>query len=174
MTVNKKILLLVVAAALMIVGAPNAASAAESIIINFEVGAAGSPYLRAIPDTNGRWQIGYGSTWNYDLNRWVQSGDRVSPEQALRYMRNEIREKQELIDQVVLVPINRNQRDSLISFGYNIGTTALKGSTLLRLLNAGADLQQVANEFDRWVYAEGRIFPGLVKRRAKEKALFLS
>jgi lysozyme len=32
----------------------------------------------------------------------------------------------------------------------------------------------VADQFDRWVYAKGKKLPGLVKRRAEEKQVFLS
>jgi lysozyme len=32
----------------------------------------------------------------------------------------------------------------------------------------------VANEFNKWVYAGGKVLPGLVRRRAAEKALFLT
>jgi lysozyme len=171
---TKKILIAAAVAAFLLLGMPGGASAAETIIINFEVGATGNPYLQAIPDTNGRWQIGYGSTWNYDANRWVRQGDTINTEQALRWLRNEVQEKKDLIDQIVTVPLTQNQKDSLVSLAYNIGTTAFTNSTLLQLLNSGAGLQAVADQFGMWVYAEGRILPGLVERRAREKALFLS
>jgi len=29
-----------------------------------------------------------------------------------------------------------------------------------------------AEQFDKWVYADGKILPGLVKRRAAERILF--
>lgn len=31
-----------------------------------------------------------------------------------------------------------------------------------------------AREFDRWIYAGGKVLNGLVKRRAAEKAMFLN
>lgn len=169
----KKILFLTLAAALLVIGVPVSGSA-ESIIINFEVGAAGNPYLKAIPDTNGKWQIGFGSTWNYDLNRWVKPGDTVTKDQALKYMRNEISEKESLIKKLVKVPLTKNQLDSLVSLTYNIGTGAFTNSTLLRYLNEGKPPAVVADQFYRWVYAEGKVLQGLVNRRRKEKALFLS
>lgn len=153
---------------------PNGASAAENIIATFEVGDISNPYLLAVPDTNGFWQIGFGSTFNYDLKRYVKKGDTISVEQALRYMRNEIKEKSLLIDRLVKVPLTKNQHDSLVSLCYNIGSSAFEHSTLLKLLNSHADIKLVANQFDRWVFADGVAVQGLVTRRKKEKELFLS
>lgn len=58
------------------------------------------------------------------------------------------------------------------SLVYNIGETAFVKSTLLNLLNQSA-YQKAANQFDRWVYDNGKRIQGLVNRRKKEKGLFL-
>lgn len=34
-------------------------------------------------------------------------------------------------------------------------------------------IDEAANEFGRWVYAGGKVLPGLVKRREAERQLFL-
>ncbi|HTD03821.1 lysozyme [Undibacterium sp.] len=44
--------------------------------------------------------------------------------------------------------------------------------TMVRKLNAG-DYAGACNELPRWVYAGGKILPGLVKRRAAEQELCL-
>ena len=75
---------------------------------------------------------------------------------------------------MVQVPINDNQLIALSSFAYNEGPGAFQTSTLLKLLNSGADINIVANEFDKWVYAGGKVSPGLKNRRNAEKQLFLS
>lgn len=59
---------------------------------------------------------------------------------------------------------------AFLSFAYNVGASQFCGSTLLRKANAG-DLRGACSELSKWVYAKGRILPGLVKRRAKERAL---
>lgn len=75
------------------------------------------------------------------------------------------------VTRYVQVPINQNQFDALVSFAYNLGVGQLRNSTLLRKLNmknyAGA-----AQEFDKWIYADGKVLPGLVKRRKLERSLF--
>jgi lysozyme len=45
--------------------------------------------------------------------------------------------------------LTQNQRFALVSFVFNIGETALRTSTLLRLLNAG-DYASVPNQLLRW------------------------
>lgn len=73
---------------------------------------------------------------------------------------------------LVTVPITQNQYDALLSLVFNIGAGAFEKSTLLKKLNAG-DYEGAANEFTRWTRGGGKVLPGLVKRRAAEKALFL-
>ena len=76
--------------------------------------------------------------------------------------------------QMVKVPINDNQLLALSSFAYNVGNRSLQDSTLLKLLNSGADKNAVAAQFDKWVFAGGVVSKGLKNRRAAEKKLFLS
>lgn len=59
---------------------------------------------------------------------------------------------------------------SVLSFAYNVGPAALCGSTLARKLKAG-DVAGACAELGRWVYAGGRVLPGLVKRRVAERAM---
>lgn len=63
--------------------------------------------------------------------------------------------------------------DALTSFTFNLGEGALAASTLRRLINAGR-LDEAAQQFDRWVFAGAQILPGLVRRRAAERALWES
>lgn len=61
---------------------------------------------------------------------------------------------------------------SLTSFTYNVGVFAYQRSTLRRKL-LRAEYEDAANEFLKWVYAGGRVLPGLVKRRQAEREMFL-
>ena len=82
---------------------------------------------------------------------------------------------EEMVRRRVQVPLYQSEFDALISFVYNVGPGALDPaeSTLARLLNDG-DYSGAAEQFGRWVRADGRVLPGLVKRRAAEVALFRS
>ena len=65
-----------------------------------------------------------------------------------------------------------NQWSALVSFVFNVGIGQFIQSTLKRKLQAG-DYEGAANEFRKWVYAKSKKLPGLVKRREKERSLFL-
>lgn len=79
------------------------------------------------------------------------------------------------VEELVKVLLNDNQFAALVSFQFNTG--GLKGSTLLRKLNAG-DYAGAAEQFAAWnkgtVRGKKVILNGLVKRRAAEKRLFLT
>lgn len=116
--------------------------------------------------------IGYGST-RYEDGRPVNLSDpSITPAQADTIMRKTLQEYEAAVSRYVTVPLTQNQFDALVDFSYNAGAQNLRTSTLLKLLNL-KQYTQAANEFDRWVYAGGKKLPGLIKRRALEKALFL-
>jgi lysozyme len=128
--------------------------------------------LRAYLCPAGVWTIGIGTTV-YPDGRKVQRGDKCTEQQADRYLAHDLQEFERAVAAMVTVPLTGNQFASLVSLAYNVGIGALRGSTLLRLLNAG-DYAGAANQFPRWNRGGGRVLPGLVKRRAAERDLFLT
>lgn len=74
---------------------------------------------------------------------------------------------------VVKIAISQNQYDALCSFTFNLGSGALKGSTLLKRLNEG-NLRAAADEFPKWCHDNGKVVKGLLNRRNAERSLFLS
>jgi lysozyme len=129
--------------------------------------------LKAYPDPgtgNEPWTIGYGTTV-YPDGRKVKKGDVITQVQALDYLKQDVKKFATSVTQVVTVPLNQNRFDALVSFTYNLGASALARSSLLRKLNA-REYEAAAAEFDKWVYAGGRILPGLVTRRKVERSLF--
>lgn len=122
----------------------------------------------ADPATGGEpYTIGYGSTTD------VEPGDSITPEGAERLLREDLKNAERAVEQLVTVPLNANQHAALVSFVFNLGFGNLASSTLLKRINAG-DYEGAAQELDRWVYAGGERLKGLERRRAAEKALFLS
>lgn len=77
----------------------------------------------------------------------------------------------------ITAPVNPNQRDAMVSLAFNVGVTRVCKSTLVRKFNR-LDYAGAALEFSKWQYASvsGRtvVLPGLVRRRAAERALFLT
>ena len=62
--------------------------------------------------------------------------------------------------------------DAATSITFNVGCGAMRKSTMFKYLNVGK-YEQACNEFPRWTKAGGKVLPGLVIRREKEKALCL-
>lgn len=125
---------------------------------------------RATPLGDGRWAVGYGHVASTKRSSIVT---RVQADLLLRYDLNVI---SEALSALVYTPLNSNQIDALASFVYNIGLDAFEGSTVLRLINAGA-LLEAATAMEQWCHAtvagQPQEVDGLIRRRAMEKALFL-
>ena len=77
------------------------------------------------------------------------------------------------VTKLVNVRLNQDQFDALVSFTFNLGEGNLARSTLLGKVNAG-DFAGAAQEFARWNKADGKVLPGLTRRRASEALLFQS
>jgi len=172
MNQQTKTVLIVGAIALILIITPMTVSAAENLIKGFE-----GKYLSSYDDGTGKITIGYGSIYNYDENRPVRKGDVITEDTAIRWLRKEMNSVVADIKKVVTVPINQNQLDSLTSFTYNLGIGNLKASTLLRLLNSGADKATVANQFQFWnkamINGKLTVMNGLTTRRKAEADLFV-
>jgi len=121
-----------------------------------------------------QYSVGYGSGYNWDQKRSVLKTDVIDKETAKRWLLLESQDKYDFVMSKVRVPVTDNQLLAMASFTYNVGEDAFSNSTLLRLLNEGLSKDKVALQFDRWVYAGGKVSNGLKKRRNAEKQLFLS
>ena len=139
-----------------------------NVISNFE-GFYAVPYW----DRTG-YSVGYGSQYNWDQKRPVAKTDVIDKETAKNWLLQEAAQDFEYVKSLVRVKLTDNQLLALSSFAYNIGKAAFADSTLLELLNSGADISTVAAQFDKWVYSGGVISNGLKSRRKAEKTLFLS
>jgi GH24 family phage-related lysozyme (muramidase) len=123
--------------------------------------------LRAYQDAVNVWTIGYGTTTD------VYPDQVISQTQAEDLLKKDLIKFETSVNESLRVPINQNQFDALVSFAYNVGITAFKQSTLLRLINEKTNKRIVASEFSKWVKADGKVLPGLVTRRKAESELFL-
>ncbi len=111
--------------------------------------------------------IGYGHV--------VQAGERfetpLSLEEGDALLGKDLPRYESAVCRLVDMPLADLCFDALVSFTFNLGEGALAASTLRRLANAGRVID-VGPQFDRWVFAGARKLPGLVRRRAAERALW--
>lgn len=124
-----------------------------------------TPYQDAV----GVWTIGYGHTGA----EFAQGGKPITKAKATELLKQDLKEAENAVNSLVKVPLSQPAFDSLSSLVFNIGIGAFRKSTLLKKLNEG-DYLGAADEFPKWRKGGGKVLPGLVRRRADERAMFLS
>lgn len=110
--------------------------------------------------------IGVGHT------RGVKLGDVITEAQADDFLREDLNDAEDAVNDLVTVELTQNQFDALVSLVFNIGAGAFARSTMLRHLNAGRYVE-AADQFPRWSMAGKHVLPGLVKRRYSERTHFM-
>ena len=71
------------------------------------------------------------------------------------------------------VKLNDNQYGALVSWTFNNGIGNMQKSDLVKDMNAGQDVVEVANrELPLWNKANGKVVKGLTRRRKAEQDLF--
>jgi len=110
--------------------------------------------------------IGYGST------KGVTEDMEITQEGAEELLQEEMHEYEGYINDIVKVPLEQHQFDSMVSWVFNLGSGNLFSSTLLKKLN-NSEYDEVPEQIKRWNKAGGKVLEGLVKRREAEALLFL-
>lgn len=115
----------------------------------------------------GVWTIGYGHTGG------VYEGQTCTREEADRWLREDLKTAEGAVNALEPSrPLRQCEFDALVSFVYNLGTGNFQKSTLRRKVVANPDNPSIRDEFERWIYADGRMQPGLVTRREAEADLY--
>jgi lysozyme len=115
--------------------------------------------------------IGWGSTRD-EIGQPIKRGTVWTQAQADARLADDVAEFAEKVLALLGgADTSQCQFDALVSFAYNLGIGNLRQSTLLEKHKAG-DYTGAAAEFARWNKADGKILPGLVKRRAAEATLY--
>ena len=147
------------------------------------------PYM----DVAGLWTIGVGhlikptdsfsTISNAKVKELLKSKDRshpysellISREEALTILARDVAEVEKAANAFITVPLNQNQFDALVSFGFNCGTGVFRTSGACRALVAG-NYNAVPERLLDWskvrINGEIRTNKGLLARRTAEGQLF--
>lgn len=106
-----------------------------------------------------------------ETDKAVTMRTRFTRDQCMAVLGASLLQHAERLDACIHRPLTDNQAAAVLSWGYNIGTAAACSSTLVRKLNAGEPPANWCAELSRWNKAGGNVLPGLVNRRAQERAL---
>ena len=115
----------------------------------------------------GKWTIGYGHTLN------VKSTDVISLDEAEYFLKKDVEFAENEVNRHNL-NINQNQFDALVSFVFNLGVGNFTRSTLLRKIKSNPNDPTIREEFEKWIYADGKVLNGLVRRRKDEADLYFT
>lgn len=124
----------------------------------------------SVYDDQGHNAIGYGHDF-VDGDGFADDST-ISESDAYALLESDVESRfAPVIDNSVTVDLTTDQKAALISLVYNIGASAFKSSTLLRLLNQG-DYTGASGQFSVWNHAGGVVNATLTTRRAAERTLF--
>ncbi len=128
----------------------------------------------------GVWTIGIGSTHYGDGTPVTKNRTLPNEGAALALLAATIGKYEKAVNDVG-VELTQNEFDACVSLAYNIGIgdkIVGKGgfcnSTLVKMLKAGDDKEEIAKQFLRWNKAGGKPLAGLTRRREAESELFLT
>ena len=125
--------------------------------------------LTAYPDpgTGGEpWTIGYGHTGG------VTPGMTITQERAEQLLEEDLEVFEKQVNDLVAINLTPNQFAALVSFQYNTG--ALATSPGLTLINERDFKEAWDDHFCLYINQGTPAEPGLIRRRAAEKALFFT
>lgn len=123
--------------------------------------------LKAYRDGGGVLTIGYGHT-----GPDVAQNKKITVDEAEALLNTDATHAADSVLQLTNGVVSQGQLDALTDFVFNLGSSKLQSSTLLKKHKAG-NYAGAAAEFGRWIYDNGRIAEGLIKRRACETHLYL-
>lgn len=141
------------------------------LIKEFE-GFESKPYI----DPVGIPTIGFGATYYIGGQKVTMDDEPITETEAKLLLKEMLKPYESAVSKFVNSKINQNQFDALVSFAYNVGTMALKNSTLLKKVNQNPNQLTIGSEFAKWnkgtVKGKKVELKGLTRRRKAESDLY--
>jgi lysozyme len=118
----------------------------------------------------GVWTIGWGHTIG------VRDGLRITIDLAEGFLRRDIAQVEQGLAKVIQTPLTQGQHDALVSLCFNLRGGAQRLPSIAPRLVAKIHADDFAGAADELLdidRANGKVLPGLVRRRVAERVLFL-
>ena len=116
--------------------------------------------------------IGGVPTICYGHTSGVKMGDTATHAQCRAWLQQEMAQANATVHRCIHVPMSIGQEAAFTDAVYNAGPKIVCDSTLNHFANAG-NMVAACKQLPRWVYAGGKVAPGLVKRRRTEMQICL-
>lgn len=113
------------------------------------------------------WTIGVGHT-----GKDIKKGMKITKEESREFLKSDIKRFEDIVNKSIRLSLKQYEFDALLSFAFNVGEGAFSKSTLVGKINAKVSILEIEKEFRRWVYAGGKMLPGLKARREREIKLY--
>ncbi len=127
------------------------------------------PYL----DQAGIPTIGIGCTYYLGGKKVTMKDPSITKQQAIDLFKKLLKVYELGVYSVTRDDITQNQFNALVSFTYNEGVGAFKGSTLLKLINKNPNDPTIKAEFLRWTRVGSKKLE-LLDRRTREGNLYFT
>ena len=124
--------------------------------------------LTAYQDSVGVWTIGVGHSSLAGTPPLVHAGLTITQAQATAILESDLGPREDFMNRLLTRAATQNQFDAMMSLMFNIGDGGFKGSSVLKLFNAG-DIKGAAAAFMHWSHPAA-----LANRRRDEAHQFLS
>lgn len=130
-------------------------------------------------DPIGIWTEGYGRAMKDKNGNFIKgiknkslaySSITIKTElEALKALSEDLIPREKIVLKNLRIPINSNQFSALVSYVYNTGGS----STLYKLINNKASDKEIRTWFEtKYITADGKTLPGLIRRRKAEADLY--
>ena len=96
----------------------------------------------------------------------------LTEEQVRGLLAQDLGRYEDAVSKTLVVQLEQDQFDALVSFCFNVGIGAFQKSSLVTCVNAGK-LAEVPDELRKWTKAGGKQVQGLVNRRENEVKLWM-
>lgn len=121
--------------------------------------------LKAYRCPAGVLTIGWGHTAG------VHEGDECTEKEACEYLMDDLKAAEAAVCSIH-ADLSQEQFDALVSFVFNVGAGAFRSSTLRRKVEENQYDPSIKHEFARWNKSNGKVLPGLVRRRQAEADMY--